>query len=77
MYEPDRWDDEDEPELVPEPPVMPSEARRMGLTRHTEEGALVAFASSLDGAKFGHKLVAWLMLLTFALPALLMLRAVL
>lgn len=76
MYEPDRWDDEDEPELVPEPPAIPSEARRMGLTRHTEEGALVAFASSLDGAKTGHKLVAWLMLLTFVLPALLMLRAV-
>lgn len=76
MYESDRWDDEDEPALVPEPPAIPTEARRMGLTRHTEEGALVAFASSLDGAKTGHKLVAWLMLLTFVLPALLMLRAV-
>jgi hypothetical protein len=75
MYEHDRWDDEDEPELVREPPAMPAEARRMGLTKHTEEGALVAFASSLDGAKLGHKFVAWLMLLTFVLPALLMLRA--
>jgi hypothetical protein len=60
------------PEAVEDerPDPRPEEARRMGLSRHTEEGALVEFASSLNGAKPGHKLVAWLMLLAFAGPAL-------
>lgn len=51
------------------PDPRPDEARRMGLSRHTEEGALLEFASSLNGAKPAHKLMAWLMLLVFAAPA--------
>jgi hypothetical protein len=60
------------PEAVEDerPDPRPEEAKTMGLSRHTEEGALVEFASSLNGAKPGHKFVAWLMLLAFAGPAL-------
>lgn len=47
----------------------PAEAHRIGLSRHTEEGALVEFASSLNGAKPAHKLLAWLLLVAFAAPA--------
>src|SRR5215207_1901440 len=45
------------PEAVEDerPDPRPEEVRRMGLGRHTEEGALVEFASSLNGAKPGHK----------------------
>ena len=52
------------------PDTRPEEARRMGLSRHTEEGAVLQFASSLDGAKPGHKMMAWILLVTFAAPAL-------
>ena len=52
------------------PDPGPDEARRIGLSRHTEEGALVQFASSLNGAKPAHKAMAWVMLLAFAFPAL-------
>lgn len=52
---------------------MPEEHRRMGLDPRTEEGALVEFASSLDSARPAHRVVAWVLLVTFAVPALLML----
>lgn len=52
------------------PDPRPEEARRMGLSRHTEEGAVLQFASSLDRAKPGHKMMAWILLITFAAPAL-------
>lgn len=52
------------------PDTRPEEARRMGLSRHTEEGAVLAFASALDRAKPGHKMMAWILLVTFAAPAL-------
>jgi hypothetical protein len=52
------------------PDIRPEEAKRMGLSRHTEEGAVLDFASSLDGAKPGHKMMAWILLVTFAAPAL-------
>jgi hypothetical protein len=52
------------------PDPRPEEAKRMGLSRHTEEGAVLQFASSLDGAKPGHKMMAWILLVTFASPAL-------
>jgi hypothetical protein len=52
------------------PDTRPEEARRMGLSRHTEEGAVLQFASSLDGAKPGHRMMAWILLVTFAAPAL-------
>ncbi|TDO36435.1 hypothetical protein EV643_120167 [Kribbella sp. VKM Ac-2527] len=52
------------------PDTRPEGAKRMGLSRHTEEGAVLDFASSLDGAKPGHKMMAWILLVTFAAPAL-------
>jgi hypothetical protein len=52
------------------PDTRPDEAKRMGLSRHTEGGAVLQFASSLDGAKPGHKMMAWILLITFASPAL-------
>lgn len=50
------------------PDGLPLDARRMGFDRNTEEGALVALAGSLDPAKRTHKVVAWVLLLAFALP---------
>lgn len=52
------------------PDPRPEEAKRMGLSRHTEEGAVVYFASSLDRDKPGHRMIAWILLVTFAAPAL-------
>jgi hypothetical protein len=52
------------------PPEMPDELRRLGLTRNTEEGAWVEFASMLDPRRPTHVAVAWLVLLTlFGIPA--------
>ncbi len=42
-----------------------------GLTRNTEEGALLEFAAALDNAKPSHRLAAWFMLLAFVGPAIL------
>ena len=47
-----------------QPPELPDDLRRMGLTRNTEEGAWVEFAAMLDRSKPSHVLVAWLILLT-------------
>jgi hypothetical protein len=55
--------------LAPNP--IPFDARRMGLDRNTEEGAMVALAGSLDPAKLSHKLIAWVLLLVVAAPVLL------
>ncbi|WBQ04196.1 hypothetical protein [Kribbella sp. CA-293567] len=52
------------------PDPRPEDARRIGLSRHTEEGAVVFFASSLNRAKPGHKMMAWLLLLTYSAPVL-------
>ncbi|ADB30396.1 hypothetical protein Kfla_1293 [Kribbella flavida DSM 17836] len=51
------------------PDGRPEAAKRMGLSRHTEEGAVVAFASSLDRTKPGHRTMAWIMLVMFSAPA--------
>jgi hypothetical protein len=50
---------------------IPGDARRMGLDRNTEEGALIALAGSLDPAKLSHKIVAWVLLVAFAVPLML------
>lgn len=64
----DPWDDEDPP-VVPAVNGIPADARRMGLIRYTEEGALLDFAGSLNASKPAHRLMAWLMLLVFTAPA--------
>jgi len=54
-----------------QPPEMPEDLRRMGLTRNTEEGAWIEFTSMLDPSRPSHVAVAWLILLTlFGIPML-------
>lgn len=48
----------------------PVEARQMGLSRHTQEGALIEFASQLSATKPTHRFIAFLMLIAFVGPAL-------
>jgi hypothetical protein len=50
---------------------MPADARRMGLTHHVPEGAILDLAGRLDAAKPGHRAAAWVLLLVFGLPVLL------
>ncbi len=50
---------------------IPDDARMLGLDRHTQEGALVAMAGSLNPAKLSHKVVAWVLLIAFIGPGLL------
>ena len=47
---------------------LPEDARRMGLTHHVAEGALLDFAGKLDGAKPLHRFTAWALLVVFGLP---------
>jgi len=49
---------------------MPADARRMGLDRNTQEGAMIAMACSLDPAKISHRIIAWVLILVFAGPIL-------
>jgi len=51
-------------------PYGSADARRIGLDRNTEEGALIAFSSSLRAANPRHRAVAWVLLAAFGLPAL-------
>jgi len=70
----DPWDDDGVELITPEdfvgPSGIPADARRMGFDRNTEEGALIALAGGLDPAKASHKVVAWVLLVAFALPLL-------
>jgi hypothetical protein len=54
---------------------IPDDARRMGLDRYTEEGALVAMAGSLKSSKPAHRLAAWVVLIAFVAPLLLAMLA--
>lgn len=72
---PDGWEQgDDEPlELVVPDDFLgsdgiPVDARMLGFDRNTEEGALIALAGSLDPAKLSHRLVAWVLLVAFAVP---------
>jgi hypothetical protein len=51
--------------------TMPPDARRLGLTHHVPEGAILDFAGRLDAARPGHRLAAWALLVLFGLPVLL------
>jgi hypothetical protein len=55
-----------------QPRQLPLEHRQLGLTPNTEEGALLEFAANLDSAKLSHVVIAWVLLLAFALPPLLL-----
>ena len=66
--------DPDDPADDPAPPYwfpgtrMPDEARRIGLTHHVPDGALLDFAGHLDSTRPYHRAVAWVMLVVFGLP---------
>jgi hypothetical protein len=47
---------------------LPHDARRMGLTHHVPEGALLDFAGKLDSSRPLHRVTAWFLLLVFGLP---------
>ncbi len=51
--------------------ALPEDAVRMGLDRHTQEGAMIGMAGSLDATKPAHRFVAWLLLLSLTVPLLL------
>ncbi len=64
------WDDHDddtEPVWFPGQ-HLPDHARAMGLTHHTQEGALLDFAGKLDATKPLHRFTAWGLLVVFGLP---------
>jgi hypothetical protein len=67
-------EDRDDPGLETAPPSwfpgghLPEDARRMGLTHHVGEGALLDFAGKLDGTKPLHRFTAWALLVVFGLP---------
>ncbi len=60
-------DDESPPHWFPGG-HLPDDARKMGLTHHVPDGALLDFAGNLDGAKPLHRLTAWVLLVVFGLP---------
>lgn len=68
--EPYSWEDEDDDA----PPVwfagqhLPADARRMGLTHHVPDGALLDLAGRLDSTKPVHRAAAWVMLVIFGMP---------
>jgi hypothetical protein len=47
---------------------LPPDARRMGLTHHVAEGAILDFAGKLDATKPYHRFAAWVLLVVFGLP---------
>ena len=47
---------------------LPPDARRIGLTHHVPEGAILDFAGRLDATKTGHRIAAWGLLVIFGLP---------
>jgi hypothetical protein len=47
---------------------LPDDARRMGLTAHVPDGAILDFAGRLDPDKPWHRLTAWALLVLFGLP---------
>ena len=66
----DNEDDETPPYWFPGA-HLPEDARRMGLTHHVPDGAILDFAGSLDSAKPVHRITAWVMLVVFGLPVVL------
>jgi hypothetical protein len=72
MWEDDDFDGEfisPEDFLASDP--VPVDARRMGLDRNTQEGALIAMAGALNPEKLSHRIIAWVLIFVFAGPVLL------
>lgn len=66
----DEWDDDDSPPSWFPGQHLPEDARRMGLTHHVPDGAILDFAGKLDSAKPFHRFTAWALLVLFGLPVL-------
>lgn len=66
--EPDDAVDSDAPPVWFPGQHLPEDARRMGLTAHVPDGALLDFAGSLDASKPMHRFAAWVLLVVFGLP---------
>lgn len=68
------YDEEPGDDAEPAPPYwftgqhLPPDARRMGLTHHVPDGALLDFAGRLDSANVLHRVTAWVMLAVFVTP---------
>jgi hypothetical protein len=71
------WDDDPDDRDEPAPPYwfagqhLPDDARRMGLTHHVPDGAILDLAGRLDASKPRHLIAAWVMLAVFGLPVVL------
>ncbi len=81
---PSQWHrDEDDGLADDTPPLwfhgqhLPGDARRMGLTSHVPDGALLDFAGTLDSTKRVHRITAWVLLVVFGLPVVFALLRVL
>ncbi|GAA1511396.1 hypothetical protein [Nocardioides humi] len=61
----------DDPEPWAPAENLPSDARRMGLSRSVPDGALLELAGSLDSTKRSHRLIAWILLVVMVVPVLL------
>ena len=70
------WGLDDDPDR-PAPPYwfpgqhLPPDARRVGLTHHVPDGAILDFAGQLDPSKLAHRVTAWALLVLFGLPVVL------
>jgi len=53
--------------------LVSQDARRLGLDRNTEEGALISFSGALRPDNPVHRVVAWVLLAAFGFPAVLLL----
>jgi thiosulfate reductase cytochrome b subunit len=67
-YDEDYGPDDDTPPYWFPGTRMPDEARRIGLSHHVPEGALLDFAGRLDPSRAYHRAVAWVLLAAFGLP---------
>jgi hypothetical protein len=70
-FDEDHGPDDDTPPYWFSGTRMPDEARRMGLTHHVPDGALLEFATRLDSTRVSHRIVAWILLVVFGMPVVL------
>ena len=73
----DVWDEDPDDHDDDTPPYwfpgghLPPDARRIGLSHHVPEGAILDFAGRLDATKPGHRIAAWVLLVIFGMPVVL------
>lgn len=69
-FDEDYGPDDDTPPSWYPGQTLPAEARRIGLSHHVPDGALLDFAGRLDSTRPFHRAVAWVMLVVFGMPVL-------